>query len=943
MYSEDDNYIHLEALKSRTEEEYIAAFKRAHALYQTCNISIKMQILDNETSNKLHAYLSTHGTIQYVPPGNHRSNKAERMIQTVKDHFISILATTNPEYPLSAWDQLLEHTELTLNLLRASGTDPTLSAWHQVRGPYHFLVTPIAPPGTKAVVHDKPHIRATWAPHGTIGYYTGPALNHYRCFTFLMAETHASRITDTVAWHPTNVELPGSSRIDELTATLQHLTTILTSFRTNTASSTSDTAVLPHLPLLFKELDSLKALYTPPGLSPITRSEQRVPATPVIPPPTTQPVEQRVPNEVVPTPPAVPTNDTLLQPYPTTRSGRIYAQSTVAPSVVLPTSQADTECWLFANTAAHMDEHGTVQTYRSVMNTVGPEQMFWKTADLEEWVRLLETTETMHFCHWKDRPRHKKVAYYNPQIKKKVKNTIPKYRVRGTIGGDALPANGEVRANVASLQTFNILLNTTVSTPDAEMLHADIDDFYLGTPYTDDNGHPDEEFMIVLLTQIPQPILAKYDVINRYAFQEKVMVRVVKGMYGLKRAGILAQQQLVKHLAEADYIQDDATPCLFKHKTKPVSFCIVVDDFAIQYIGKDNANHLLDKIKEKYTIKEDWEASKYIGITCNFATESSGRKRRYVTKSMPGYYDKALQRFGVVKGKHKVNSPIIYTPPIYGSQRQQQVQRDQSPSLDDAGKKRIQEIVGCLLFPARCVDSIILHAVTRLGQEQANPTQATMTKAKRLLQYIAWHPNPSVTYYASDMRLLIHSDASYLCEINAQSRAAGIHYLGNTGEEGITALPNGAIHVFSSVIDGVPASVAEAEYISAFLNGQIGVSIQNTLAFLGFPQEATPITCDNKCAVGLANNTVKQDRSKAIDMKYHWIRHKTKEKTFTLRWQKGKQNLADFFTKAHPAHHVRELTPLYMNTPTAFTTLAPQLGSNPFSILVTTATDVDNC
>jgi hypothetical protein len=617
----------------------------------------------------------------------------------------------------------------------------------------------------------------------------------------------------------------------------------------------------------------------------------------------------------------------LIQPR--TRSGRVYTQTAIATNTntkspgkkrnnrnkhKLPNA-FDTDSWLFANTAAHMDAEGTILTYDKVMLTPGPEQAAWQIADLEEWIRLLETTSTMHFVPWKDKPRHKKAAYYNPQIKKKIKNLTPQYRVRGTIGGNVLPANGEVRANVASLQTYNILLNSAVSTADAEMLHADIDDFYLGTPYTDDNGNPDEEFMVVKLTQIPAEIMERYDVRTKFAYQEKVMMKVVKGMYGLKRAGILAQQQLVKHMAEAGYVQDEATPCLFKHLTRPISFCLVVDDFAIKYVGKEHAQHLLDKIKEKYTIKEDWEASKYIGITSIFGKETSGLQRRYVTKSMPGYYDKALKRFGVIKTNRKVNTPIKYEPPVYGSKQQQLVHHDNSQPLDAAGKQRIQEIVGCLLFPARCVDSVILHAVTKLGQEQAKPTQATMNRALHLLQYVAWHPNPSVTYFASDMRLLIHSDASYLCENNAQSRAAGIHYLGNNSEEGINESPNGAIHVFTSVIEGVAASVGEAEYIGAFLNGQIGVAEQNTLAFLGHPQIATPLTCDNKCAVGLANNTVRQDRSKAIDMKYHWIRHQVKAGLFIIRWQKGSQNLADFFTKAHPAHHVKTLTTLYLTAP----------------------------
>lgn len=66
--------------------------------------------------------------IQYVAPDNHRQNKAERIIRVWKKHFISILATTDPDFPLHAWEELLTHAELTINLLRASNTNTSISA-----------------------------------------------------------------------------------------------------------------------------------------------------------------------------------------------------------------------------------------------------------------------------------------------------------------------------------------------------------------------------------------------------------------------------------------------------------------------------------------------------------------------------------------------------------------------------------------------------------------------------------------------------------------------------------------------------------------------------------------------------------------------------------------------------------------------------------------------
>jgi hypothetical protein len=81
------------------------------------------------------------------------------------------------------------------------------------------------------------------------------------------------------------------------------------------------------------------------------------------------------------------------------------------------------------------------------------------------------------------------------------------------------------------------------------------------------------------------------------------------------------------------------------------------------------------------------------------------------------------------------------------------------------------------------------------------------------------------------------------------------------------------------------------------------------------PQETTTIKCDNLCAVGIANQEVKQKRSKAIDMRYHWTQDQVQQKKLHVEWAKGNTNLADYFTKAHPVHHYVSMRRTYVHTP----------------------------
>ena len=60
-------------------------------------------------------------------------------------------------------------------------------------------------------------------------------------------------------------------------------------------------------------------------------------------------------------------------------------------------------------------------------------------------------------------------------------------------------------------------------------------------------------------------------------------------------------------------------------------------------------------------------------------------------------------------------------------------------------KTYIQEVIGTVLYYARCVDTSMLTALGPLATQQANPTLNTMKKVKQLLDYAATHPDAIVT------------------------------------------------------------------------------------------------------------------------------------------------------------------------------------------------------
>jgi hypothetical protein len=212
----------------------------------------------------------------------------------------------------------------------------------------------------------------------------------------------------------------------------------------------------------------------------------------------------------------------------------------------------------------------------------------------------------------------------------------------------------------------------------------------------------------------------------------------------------------------------------------------------------------------------------------------------------------------------------------------------------------------------------MLVALGSLAAAQSEGTLATAKASVHLLNYAASHPDASILFHASNMCLHIHSDASYLSESKARSRAGGIFFLSSipsTVNPAPSPALNGPIHIVSSILRNIMASATEAEVGACFHNAQDAISIRTTLEELGWPQPTTPIQVNNSCAAGIINDIVKQRRSKAINMRFYWVRDRVNQGQFRVHWRPGHQNLADYFTKHFLPKHHQEMRSTYLHEP----------------------------
>ena len=147
----------------------------------------------------------------------------------------------------------------------------------------------------------------------------------------------------------------------------------------------------------------------------------------------------------------------------------------------------------------------------------------------------------------------------------------------------------------------------------------------------------------------------------------------------------------------------------------------------------------------------------------------------------------------------------------------------------------------------------MLTALSSIAFTQAKPTEETMANIKLFLDYAASHQDAILTYQASDMVLIVHSNASYLSEPKARSRAGGHFFMSSNVTNPHN---NGAVLNIAQLIKAVMSLATETELGALYINTCEAVPMRQLLTEMGHSQPSTPIQTDNSTACGVAVSTV---------------------------------------------------------------------------------------
>jgi hypothetical protein len=148
-------------------------------------------------------------------------------------------------------------------------------------------------------------------------------------------------------------------------------------------------------------------------------------------------------------------------------------------------------------------------------------------------------------------------------------------------------------------------------------------------------------------------------------------------------------------------------------------FHIVVDDFAVKYVGKQHAEYLRNALLRTYELTTDWTATVYSGMTL---------KRDYDNRtcdiSMPGYVSNVLSKFQHDSPKHPEHTPSRYITLVYGA-KTQYATKYETPLLTAQQCITIQKVTGSILYFAREVDPNVLMPLNDITTEQTKATEKT--------------------------------------------------------------------------------------------------------------------------------------------------------------------------------------------------------------------------
>jgi hypothetical protein len=348
-----------------------------------------------------------------------------------------------------------------------------------------------------------------------------------------------------------------------------------------------------------------------------------------------------------------------------------------------------------------------------------------------------------------------------------------------------------------------------------------------------------------------------------------------KSLYGLKQAPRVWYKVIDKFFISQGLQRSELDPAVYiDRKTPrepgklPLIVSLYVDDLLIAGHDIERINALKKALNEKFDMTDLGRAENLLGMEIKHLDDGS------IFLHQTRYIEEILQRFGMV------DCNLSHTP-------MDNLVLGNGVSFDT---KKYQQLTGSLMWPSLGSRPDIAFAAGFLGRFNSNPTTNHHSAQKRLLRYLRKTTNFGILY-RSDFQgdiLAGYSDSDWGGDATDRKSTSGNSY----------CLYGGLVSFASTKQKTVALSSLEAEYAAIALAVKEALWLMRWLQQVGIDITSVPINVDNTGAIAFAKNAQFSQRTKHVDIKYHFIQDHVEKGTITVHHVASENNVSDILTKA---------------------------------------------
>ena len=370
---------------------------------------------------------------------------------------------------------------------------------------------------------------------------------------------------------------------------------------------------------------------------------------------------------------------------------------------------------------------------------------------------------------------------------------------------------------------------------------------------------------------------------------KRLIVRLLKSIYGLKQSPRLWNRHIDAFLRTQGFLPSEFDVAFYV-RTDPNGrltgmLALYVDDFTICTRTIAEMTYLKAELEKHYKMEDMGEIAYSLALQV-----LRDRSQRTLTLGQKKYVIDINKRFNLLDARPAL-TPLDPNNPLRLNELEPET---------DVGE--YQSMVGSLMYLVMGTRPDIAFAVSKLSQFLVNPRKSHRDAAVRTLRYAYTTKSYVLTYGgASDLQILGYSDADYAGDLETRRSTSGF----------VFTLNHGAISWKSQRQRSTALSTAEAEYMALAEATKEAVWLKGFLSsVLNKPLDPITLYEDNQSAIAIANNPVDHQRTKHIDIRYHFTRDAMEHNHIRLAYTSSATMIADLLTKPFPRPRLMALVKL---------------------------------